>query len=144
VSDVGEIRKKLVAAIEARDADAFESALAAAFVGGLPQELSDLLTAALTMPWHTRHEDLASAIQTMKSPASVEALFVAATAHYEYLDYDEFFALSRKCTWALADIGTVEARQKLAQLALNANIVIAGYAQKRLDHWNEELPRKGR
>jgi len=143
MSEVGEIGRMLVAAIEAKDADALELAVNAAFVAGLPHELTDLLTDALTMPWHTRHEDLAHALQTMKSPASVEALFMAATTQYEYLSYDEFFGLARKCTWALADIGTPEAQERLAQLARSQNLVIAGYAQKRLDRWNQELPRKG-
>ena len=133
-----------VASIEAKDADALELAVSAAFAAGLPHELTDLLTDALTMPWHTRHEDLASALQAIKSPASVDGLFMAATAQYQYLEYDEFFGLARKCTWALADIGTAEAQQRLAQLARSENLIIAGYAQKRLDRWNQELHRKGR
>jgi hypothetical protein len=47
----------------------------------------------------------------------------------------EELALVRKCTWALADIGTPEAKARLQDLAKSLNAQIAGYAQKRLDRW---------
>jgi hypothetical protein len=59
------------------------------------------------------------------------------------LHYDEFFNVARKCTWALADIGTPEAHAKLQLLAKNENPMIAQYAQKRLDGWEREMSRKG-
>lgn len=139
-----ELRANLLIAIQSQDADAFELALRSAFAAGLPRDLADVLTEALTFPWHTRHEDLATALQKMKDPASVEALFAAATAQHAYLEFDEFFGLARKCTWALADIGTPLARQRLAELAANPNPTIAAYAQKRLDGWQHELGRKNR
>jgi hypothetical protein len=144
VSENDELRTNLLVAIKARDADAFEVAVSAAFASGLPYDLADVFSEALLMPWHPRHEDLVSALQKMKNPASVEALCTAATTHHAYLDYDELFGLARKCTWALADIGTPLARKKLDELATNPNPTIAAYARKRLDHWDEELPRKGR
>jgi len=50
--------------------------------------------------------------------------------------------LARKCTWALADIGTPSARSLLETLATNDNEIIAHYAQKRLEQWNS-VNRKG-
>lgn len=108
----------------------------------MPHTLADEFAEALVMPWHTRHEDLASGLQKMRVPETVDALFAAATAQHPYLDYDEFFGLARKCTWALADIGTPLARQRLAELAANPNPTIAEYAQKRLDRWEAEAHRK--
>ena len=137
-----EIRADLILAIRAEDADRFEFAVRSAFTAGLPPDLADVFAEALLMPWHTRHEDLVSALQKMKSPASVEALFAVATTRHAYLEYDEFFGLARKCTWALADIGTPLARQRLDELAANLNPTIAGYARKRLDRWDDELQRK--
>jgi hypothetical protein len=142
VSASSQFRANLLVAIQAEDPDAFELAVRSAFTAGLPPDLADLFTDALSMPWHTRHEDLVSALQKMQSPASVEAVFAAATAQHAYLDYDEFFGLARKCTWALADIGTPLARVKLGELAANPNPTIAAYAQKRLDRWDEEIKRK--
>ena len=137
-----ETRASLLLAIQVEDADAFELAVRSAFVAGLPRDLADLFTAALSIPWHTRHEDLVSALQKMKSPASVDALFAAAITQHAYLEYDEFFGLARRCTWALADIGTPLAREKLDELAANANPTIAAYARKRLDRWDDEIGRK--
>ncbi len=137
-------RRNLLKAIAALDGNAFELAVSAAFQAGLPIELADIFTEALTMTWHTRHEDLASALQQMKAPESIDALHAAAVTTHAYLDYDEFFGLARTCTWALADIGTPTARDKLTALAKHPNSVIAGYARQRLERWEEELPRKVR
>ena len=66
----------------------------------------------------------------------------AAVVTHQYLDYDEFFGLARKCTWALADIGTPEANTALQELSQVDNQTIADYAQERLDKWEQELYRK--
>ncbi len=91
---------------------------------------------------HFRHEDIVNALQDIKDPRAVEELAEAALVSHEYLAYDEFFGLARKCTWALADIGTPEAKTKLVQLAASENPLIAGYAKKRLDRWDDERKRK--
>jgi hypothetical protein len=143
MSDSTEIRARLLRAIAARDADAFEHAVADAFQAEVLDAVSDIFTEAILMPWHSRHEDLASALQRTKYPRAVEALFQAAHSRHDYLDYDEFFGFARKCTWALADIGTPEAKERLRDLAQSGNATIAGYAQKRLDRWDAEIPRKG-
>jgi hypothetical protein len=57
----------------------------------------------------------------------VDALERTAHAVHDYLAYDDGFALTRKCTWALADIGTPEAQQALTRLACD-NSNIASYA----------------
>src|SRR5512141_2888766 len=137
------IRLKLTGAILARDGDAFDDGVVEAFRANLPQELADVFLEALGMSWHRKHEDLVAALQQWRAPAAVEALFAAATARFDYLEYDEFFGLSRKCTWALADIGTPEAKTRLEDLARHENPRIAGYARKRLDQWDQEMARKG-
>jgi hypothetical protein len=136
------VRQRLAEAIRNRDADAFEAALSHAFQAGLRPDWSDMLSEALLMSWHCRHEDLARALQMIRAPDSVEALFAASSAKHEYLSYDEFFGLARKCTWALADIGSPEAKHRLAQLAQCSNPTIAAHAQQRLDQWQHELARK--
>ena len=138
------VRDQLLKAIANQDAAAFESGLVSAYDAGLPNDLADLLADALLMEWHTRHEDVASALQKLRDPRSVGALFEAALSRHGYLGYDEFFGLARKCTWALADIGTPEARERLQELASGQNATIAAYARKRLDRWEQELHRKGR
>jgi hypothetical protein len=100
------------------------------------------LTNLAEASWHTRHEDIVQSIQRLRCPEAVPALERTAHALYEYLNYDEFFGLARKCTWALADIGTREAYAALERLAKSSNSQIARHAKKRLEHWRDELVRK--
>ncbi len=109
-----------------------------------PPDYAPILAALLLCTNHQRNEDLAHALQQERDPRTVDALCLAAQTIHEHLHYDEFFNVARKCTWALADIGTPEAYAKLQLLSKNDNQSIAEYAQKRLDAWDRELPRKGR
>jgi hypothetical protein len=129
--------------IDSNDGDYVEDVLNGAFKSGLSPDLVPALIRLLSLKWHQRHEDVVGALQELKDPKSVEALFQAATSKHEYLSFDEFDGLARKCTWALADIGTEEAKSKLAILSKSDNPRIAGYAKKRLDNWESEMHRKG-
>jgi hypothetical protein len=97
----------------------------------------------LAAPWHTRHEDVASTLQSIRDPRSVDALYRAALVKLPYLEYNDSEALARKCTWALADIGTPEARARLEALTTQADETVADFARRRLTRWDEELDRKG-
>jgi len=136
-------RARLDEAMAARDPLAFELALTSAFEVGLSGDLAPLLARALLMPWHARHEDVARALQELRDPVAVDALFEAALAKHDYLEYDNCLGLARKCIWALADIGTVDAKRRLERLAASENKAISGYAQRRLDAWEHERERKG-
>lgn len=131
----------LTAAVIARDGAAFSEALTLACRSGYTLDLAPVLAAALFGEWHHRHEEVAQALQQLREPASVDALFRAATQVLAY-KYDDGAAFARKCTWALADIGTDDARERLRHLA-SLPEPLGGYAQRRLDCWNEELDRKG-
>src|SRR5258708_3228946 len=93
--------------------DEVEAAGTAGHQIGLREEFVPALVELLQSKDHFRHEDIAAALQTLRDPKTVDALYEAAHARYEYLAYDEYFGLARKCTWALADIGTPEAKAKL-------------------------------
>lgn len=127
-------------AIRRQDPDLVEDVLSSLELSaGVLPELILLLTAS----WHYRHEDVAGALQRLKDPAAVAALYEAAHMKHEYLSYNDSHALARKCTWALADIGTPEAKARLEALAGEPDTTVAGYAQRRLDRWDEEITRKG-
>ena len=123
------------------DADGIDLALRIDFEGLTPTFVPVLIQ-LLEASWHQRHEDIAHTLQGLKDPRAVDALYRTAFARYDYLAYDEVFGLARKCTWALADTGTPEAKAKLKLLAAGENPLIAGYAQKRLDRWDDEQKRK--
>ena len=122
--------------------DVVEDAVTEAYRVGLSSEFVPALIQLLGLEWHTRHEDIVFALQQLRDPQSVDILEVTARKAFDYLDYDEFRGLARKCTWALADIGTMAARIALERLAADRDPLIAGYAQKRLDQWQDEIHRK--
>ena len=135
--------RKLYDAIEAKDVKQTNIALGKCFESDLLRELVPALVELLGKPWHNRHEDIVPVLQGLKDPRAVDVLYEEAHSEYEYLNYDDCFGLARKCTWALADIGTPEAKAKLQQLAQEENQFVAEYAQKRLDNWEKEKSRKG-
>lgn len=138
-----EIIELLEAAASSHDPDFVEYALQCADASGLKPTYVPALISILKSPEHHSHEDIVSALQILKDPRAAEALFNAALIQHEYLVYDERFALARKCTWALADIGTPDARGYLERLGASSNTFIAAHAQKRLDNWENEKDRKG-
>lgn len=128
-----------------RDGDAASIECALAIAPGRTGELDVVpaLIALLRSDAHGRHEDVARWLQELRDPRAVDALYAAALTEHVYLAHDGGHALARKCTWALADIGTAEAREKLRLLADSDDPETAGYARERLDRWTEELARKG-
>ncbi len=130
-------------ALESRKGDEIDAAVLAAFQVGLSRDFVPPFIGLLGLRNHHSHEDIVGGLQRLRDPRAVDAVYQASFVNHEYLAYDEFFGLARKCTWALADIGTAEALVRLRLLAASENSVIAGYAQKRIDNWDAEHHRKG-
>ncbi|RZJ73210.1 hypothetical protein [Flavobacterium sp.] len=129
-------------AILLKDANLAEEAITAVFSQEKPNIFENYLSVLLVSDWHFRHEDIAHLLQTIASPKSVGFLLDATTLKFGYLAYDDSHALARKCVWALADIGTGEAKAALTEISKNEDPKVAGYAQKRLDKWTIEVSRK--
>lgn len=129
-------------AIVAKDARLVELAVTSAFSELHPMHAPALIRLA-EVPWHHSHEDVVHLLQMLRSPDAVAALERVTFSKHEYLAYDNNYALARKCTWALADIGSPEAYDSLTRIAKCNDPTIAGYAKKRLENWERELPRKG-
>lgn len=134
--------REITAAIESMDGGAFDDALVRAFSTGLHESLVEPLIAAANATWHTRHEDVVQALQQLRPPLAVAVLEHLALSDHTAQHYDGGLALVRKCTWALADIGTAEAKQALARLATNHNTAFAAFAVRRIERWDDELGRK--
>ncbi|HTL33076.1 MAG TPA: hypothetical protein VL326_08120 [Kofleriaceae bacterium] len=150
LDDDGAIADLLNRAIASRDGKHVQCALLLAFgVWGIHLDAPggvDIVPALLVLlraPWCTSHEDVALVLQWRRDARAIDALFETALTKFPYLDHDNSYPLARKCTWALADIGTPEARAKLGILAATDDPEIAGYAQRRLDRWDAEISRKG-
>lgn len=94
------------------------------------------------MQWHTLHDNLASDFQSMRHPSTATFLYdMVKGSEIPELDYKP---VSRKCIWALADIGTTSAKNYLTEISTSKDDIIAGFAARRLARWEEELHRKGR
>ncbi len=91
--------------------------------------------------WHTLHDELANGFQIKRNP-TVVGLLCKAVLDGKIPEF-EYKPVSRKCTWALADIGTEEALECLKAIALSKDETLAGYAKKRILLWEDELERKG-
>jgi hypothetical protein len=136
------VRLFIHAAKAAKNPDALDEALEGATEAGTEQEMVPLLCELIQEDWHLHHEDFASTLQGLKDPRAADSLATAALMKFDYLAYNDSHAFARKCVWALADIGSDNARNHLIALADNPDEEIAAYAKRRLARWDEELDRK--
>jgi hypothetical protein len=86
----------------------------------------------LSEAWHFSHEDIASFLAELRSPATVGCLADAVNLRFGYLDYDETFQFARKCIKALAAVNNQSALEKLTMITESPNPVIREYALKEL------------
>ena len=85
------------------------------------------LNEMLVSNWHHQHENIALLLEQACDHSSIEYLYDAARTQYEYLEYDENYALAVKCIWALGKIfrkGFPLAKEKLELLAQSTNSII--------------------
>jgi HEAT repeat protein len=122
----------LITSAKSGFADAVEHAVRDVYAVGLKPSHVQPLIDLLQLGWHTRHEDIIGLLQRAKDDKASNVLLETATRKFSYLDYDENEGLARKCTWALADIGSPLAIDHLRTLATNENELISSYAKKRL------------
>jgi hypothetical protein len=118
-----------------RNADDVECLMLLFFCLGFDKDKTfvPVLCDLLAEDWHRNHEDIAMVMQSLRASESVEVLYHAATRDLAYLDFDEAFALAVKCCWALGDIGTPEAIEKLKLIAQSPNKVKREAALYQLD-----------
>lgn len=93
-------------------------------------EWAPVLGELLLADWHTQHEDIANTLQNLRQPGSVEALFQAAQAKFDYRSYDEAESLGVRCLWALHDIGTPDAAARLRILAKHESKILSAQARR--------------
>lgn len=119
-------------AVDQRDPVDVELALVVCFRFGFSDgHLQPLLTLAFA-DWHQRHEDVASALGKLRSPASVDALLHLAQWVPAYLEFDEARALAVKAIWALGGIGGDAAHQALTSVAGSSCSILAEAAVAQL------------
>lgn len=122
--------QELEAALAIKDADSVECLLIFSFIFGFSTGCPDILSRLLIEDWHVCHEDIASALQSLKYPGAVDYLFKAALADHPYIGSE--YSLGVKCIHALHDIGTDSAKEKLRILAQAENPVLSERAGRLL------------
>lgn len=100
------------------------------------EEYLGILCKLIESTWHEQHENIAGIFQFLKSKQSIESLYKTAITQFDYLDYDDSYALAVKCIWALGDINTNESRQKLEILSESDNEIIKQNALRQLERKN--------
>jgi hypothetical protein len=106
-------------ALQRRDGRDVEMALLVCFTFGFtPDHLQPLLELSFA-DWHTRHEDVVSALQDLNTPAAVPAFVHATRWIPTYLDWDDNRALAKKAIHALGKAPGLEAEQALMQLIVD-------------------------
>lgn len=82
---------------------------------------------------HYQHENMALLLEHLHSPELIDCAYDLAIAQFDYMKEDEFFNITRKCTYALGYTNTPKAKEKLELLAKNENELIREYAIKQLN-----------
>ena len=107
-------------------------ALLIGFKFGFAPNHADILCRLVGADWHLCHEDVVSALDALRDPDAVEALFHATQWIPNYLDYDEYRALAVKAIWALGNLGGPEAERKLQTLSHSDNPILRENALSQL------------
>jgi hypothetical protein len=117
-----------------QDGDALDFAMHIGFVFRLyTPKVVPLLSQLLLEHWHKKHEDMASIFQGLRDPRTCDCLHDCILTNFDYLAFDEAFALAVKCIWALGDIDTEHSMEILKLLADSENPVICRNVQSQLD-----------
>ncbi|MFJ9871397.1 hypothetical protein [Streptomyces sp. NPDC101165] len=111
-------------AIQRRDGVDVEMALIVSFTFGFTTDHLTPLLHLAKADWHYKHEDVVSALGTLRTANAAEALFFSTQWVPNYLDFDECRALATKAIWALGNTPGPEAEQALARLSESDNKIL--------------------
>ena len=120
-------------AVARRDRVDVEYALIVGFTFGFSDDHLQLLLALAYADWHVRHEDVASALDQLRDPSSIDALVHLAEWVPSYLEYDDARALATKAIWALGNLRTDAAITALEHLVDAPDVRIRDQANAQLE-----------
>jgi hypothetical protein len=119
-------------AYQARDSESLQCAMVVGFSFGFDPRHLDILMRLVDEPWHVSHEDVVSALDELRSPRAVNALFRATQWIPQHLAFDDARALAVKAIWGLGNLPGAEAEACLTQLADSPNDIIRDNAKQQL------------
>ena len=106
------------------------------------EDFIDILCKLTKEEWHEKHEDIVFYLQKMELPSTIDRIYELATSNFEKYQWDDNFALVRKCCFALGDINTPKAKEKLELLLQSDEEMIRKHAMeqlKRCDFTNKDV-----
>ena len=86
--------------------------------------------------FHGEHETIASYFQSFHLPQTIDDIYELAISNFEKYSWDDNFALVRKCCFALGDINTPKAKEKLELLLQSDEEMIREHAMEQLKRCN--------
>jgi hypothetical protein len=126
-------------AYKARNSVDIECALVVGFSFGFGPEHTAILCRLVDEDWHEDHENVVSALDELRTPLAIEALFRATQWIPGYLDFDEARALAVKAIWALGNLPGPEAETKLKAIARSDDAILRTNAEEQLERRREGL-----
>jgi len=93
----------------------------------------DILCKLTKEEWHGKHEDIVFYLQQMELSSTIECIYELAISDFEKYRWDDNFALARKCCFALGDINTPKAKEKLESLLQSDEEMIRKHAMEQLE-----------
>ena len=97
----------------------------------------ELLVQLASADWHRRHEDVATALDHLRAPAAVDALYHLAWWVPGYLDWDDTRGLARKAIWGLGKTPGPAAEEALRLLLDEPDEIVRENAAKQLTRRNQ-------
>ena len=121
-----------------KNAEDLEYALLIAVFFQIECTFPDILSQLIIERWHFKHEDIAKTLQEIRSPDTVDSICQAIiiAPELEYLNYRNGESLITKCMWALNDIDTPHAKEKIKAFSTSDNELIRNAALKRINKWS--------
>lgn len=102
------------------------------YYGFAPGHL-EVLSKLSDAEWHTRHEDVVTALEELGDKRAAEVLYRAAIALHPYRRYDKARSLAVKAIWALGKLSDPGADEKLRLLAQSGPQIVRDEALHQLE-----------
>lgn len=103
---------------------------------GFSPEYKSILRRLSGEEWHISHEDIVSALDKLRDIDAVDVLYNATQIIPSHLDFDDARALAVKAIWALGNLGTAAAKEKLEMIAGAEHPILRANAFKQLRRLN--------
>ena len=134
------IKEGFMQAIQEKNSDKIEYLMASIGIFKLfpvfSYDFVDIFCKLSKKEWHNEHETIATFFQGRRLPQTIDCIYELAISNFEKYQWDDNFALVRKCCFALGDINTPKAKKKLELLLQSEEETIREHAMEQLKRCN--------